>query len=785
MIPASGRVWRWEIRGCLVLILEQAKSHRLFGLPAIPVIFVCVTAWLAGFLFATNAILDGPYLGAVFKTNAGMPGVVVTWVSNEGPASRAGLENGAVIRAIAAPASRMVLSDVSGVHDRSETNTYDKWTRVTRERPALWDMISSGDLVLELEAGENVSLRPADGRSWSSLPAEFWISAVHGLAVLLICVGIAVFATPSILINLLYLTGLCLSANILCHALRSAGEFVFSPGLSGYLYVASNVSAVLFAFALLALLWHTPRPGIRLQFSRLPFARLALGFAVFAFLVQHFQWFAFPIHPFQFPYLLAIVLAIALTAAKWIASRGKPVDRAVLSWVLLSIFAAVVPWAFVFSLPIALGGVPLANPNLSGLILTLVFIGFGFGAFKYRLFGMRMIWRRSLIWLSIGICVLLVDLVLLTRLQWTPQQALTTAVLLASWVYFPIKGFVDALLANKTAISVEHATRTLFERFASIPDLAEFDGRLVRFLKDQFKAQNVGIVRGECLDHATIRDDGFCLAIPAVGQAVGHAVGPAGGQQDTYVLSGRNDGQALFSAEDRKIADILSELATGIFKQKAVEFEKRTEDREQIIRDLHDDVGAKLLNLIFAAPVDSRLRTTAEQALKALKDSFLTIEDFEDLDLESNWAEIWKMQCERLTSTGLRTDFVSEFTGSRIIGARDLVNMKRILDEHVSNILKYADKTIVVEGSARLRPDGDFVVQLRNGRTVGQTFLMAGGRGFANMQARAKESSAEIRLGNAKSLESSGEAVENNDVPVRADSFAFYFRLPLERQILR
>lgn len=737
------------------------------------VIFVCVTAWLGSLLLITNAVLEGPYIGTVFTTAENGPGIVAGHVRETSPAALAGLEKGTVIRAIAEPlkGSRMVLSDVSGVHERSETGTYENWSKVTSEKGMFWRFLNSGNvLLLELETGSVLSLKPGSGRNLSTIPHESWIALVHSLLVLLICVAIAVYALPSVLINLLYLSGLSLSANILCNAFRASEELTFSPELSGTLYVVSNVSALVFAYGLLALLWHTPRPP-----TRFPFARFALGFAILAFLNQHFQVFAFPIHPFQFPYLLAITIAVILAIRKWIRSSGNPIDRATLSWVLLSIFVAVIPWVFVFSLPIVFGQKPLISPVLSGLILTLVFIGFGLGAFKYRLFGMRLIWRRSIVWLAVGICVLVIHLVLLSALAWTPQQALTTAVLVASWVYFPLKTFIDTRLVRKSAISVEQATRTLFENLASIPDLDEFDGRFVRFLRDLFRADNVEIIRDSSIEKTVIRNDGLSLHVSAAGKP------------DTFVLTGRNAGRSLFSVEDRKVADVLTELASGIYKQKSAEFEQRTNDRIQIVRDLHDDVGAKLLNLIYAVPDDDRIRGIAEQALKALKDSFMTIEDFEDLDLEGYWADIWERQNQRMLSAGLETRFVTDFAGARFLGARDLVNLKRILEEHVSNILKYADRDVAVEGSAELRRNGDFVVQLRNGLSFGQTIGMPGGRGFDNMRARARECSAEIKLLEIASENCAGGDAENHrdgeaeieNVTHRTGYFDFFFRLPL------
>lgn len=692
--------------------------------------FAILSAWLACVLFASFGILDLPRIGAVFSTNDGAVGMSVKDVRAGLPAHRAGLRDGDVVTGIRSVRSGdgMTLSEAAGIRGRHQAGSYELWARARSERAKLWTLIEKGDVVLETRDGRELTLRIVNDRVWTDLPAAYWLILVHSFAVIAISAGIAAFAPHSAVTGLLLVSGASLSANLLSHAVRTALELVFSPTLADFVYLSSNISSVLFAFSLLALLWHTPHPP-----ARFPFAALSVGFGLFAFAVQHFQLFAFPLHPFQFPYLLALVAAVVLLSVKWIRARGRPLDRAALSWVALSIFVAVVPWIAIYPLPIILIGRPLIDPDFAGLVLTAIFVGFAFGATKFRLFGIHAIWWRTLIWLSIGIGVVLLDAVFLSLFNWSQQQALPAAIMLASWLYFPIKNFVHDRWVNRNAFSLDDAGLKLFDHLTAIADPDEFNGRFIGFLRKLFRVADVEIDHVGGRKAASILDNGLGLSVPALDED--HA----------YVLRGRAGGQRLFSDADRKAANVLLRLARGIRDQKIREFDLRNADRARIVRDLHDDVGAKLLALIFAARDRGDIGDRAQQALRALKDAMLLIEKEESADIDAEWPAVWREQAARLVAGGFDADMSLNFSGARVVAMRDFVNLTRIVEEHVSNILKYASRDVKVTGVARLTANGGFAIEMNSGNSGGA--IESTGRGAGNMRARAEECRARLDVG--------------------------------------
>lgn len=113
------------------------------------------------------------------------------------------------------------------------------------------------------------------------------------------------------------------------------------------------------------------------------------------------------------------------------------------------------------------------------------------------------------------------------------------------------------------------------------------------------------------------------------------------------------------------------------------------EERERIYRDLHDDVGAKLLSLVYRSG-SPEAADLARSALQDLRDVVSTTQP-ENLALEAICAD-WRAECEqRLRDAGIALDWAQrgEFDGLHLTQPQAL-NLGRVLREAVSNIIKHA-----------------------------------------------------------------------------------------------
>lgn len=158
-------------------------------------------------------------------------------------------------------------------------------------------------------------------------------------------------------------------------------------------------------------------------------------------------------------------------------------------------------------------------------------------------------------------------------------------------------------------------------------------------------------------------------------------------------------------------------------------------ERERIYRDLHDDVGAKLLSLVYraATPESADL---ARSALQDLRDVVSTSQQG-NLDLAAVSAD-WRAECEqRLSEAGVALDWrqSDSFDGHELTQPQAL-NLGRILREAVSNLIKHAQAS---QAWVDIRLDaGSLVMVIRDdGLGCAGNSLRPPGRGVRNMEQRA------------------------------------------------
>lgn len=180
------------------------------------------------------------------------------------------------------------------------------------------------------------------------------------------------------------------------------------------------------------------------------------------------------------------------------------------------------------------------------------------------------------------------------------------------------------------------------------------------------------------------------------------------------------------------------------------------EERERIYRDLHDDVGAKLLSLVYRSGTPE-VADLARSALQDLRDVVSTTQP-ENLALEAICAD-WRAECEqRLRDAGIALDWTQggEFDGLHLTQPQAL-NLGRILREAVSNVIKHAqaEKALV-----RIEADASgFLLEIRDdgigcqgdggrppGRGVRNMVMRAGRIGAEFSRHRPKDGGCEIRL---------------------------------------
>ncbi len=272
--------------------------------------------------------------------------------------------------------------------------------------------------------------------------------------------------------------------------------------------------------------------------------------------------------------------------------------------------------------------------------------------------------------------------------------AATLAVCAAAWPW------IRNHLAGTAALSGERMFDSLYRAARELekaPDQAE--ELLATLLREVFEPQEVTHSERP-VSRIRVAADGSTLVVP-----IARLYQPelADGQPrlpgSALVLRHAGRGRRLFTEQDRQLCErLMDQLRRAVAYDRAVE-QGRTEERARLAQDLHDDIGARLLTLMYRA-ADPEIEEYIRHTLQDLKT--LTRGLAASNHRLSHAAAEWKSDItQRLNATGcqLRWDFSAD---------RDLnltvvqwSGLTRVLRELVNNIISHA-KASRVEVHAQL-----------------------------------------------------------------------------------
>lgn len=641
---------------------------------------------------AVWAAATAPVLGITVAPLQGAPGVRVTSVWPGGPASGA-LHAGDRIVALASPSGpglRLRRLDVIDEPDRlADFATFNRFFR----RAARAHRILRGQTVeVLLASGRVARIHPAERRPWTSLPAGFWLLVGFGVAAFLL--GAAVWGSSRgregrLPVRLLGLSGVGFLLTASASAVYIERELALDPDLFHALELINQAGILLFAVCGAAVLWAYPR-----RLTRFPAHGVMLAVAALVWFNLLFQWHDLPVHNVYVPLFAAYLLAVVFSLAQWRMTRRNPLLRAALKWLMLSIFLTTGLALALFFVPALFGYQPLVSAGVAAGIALLMFVGLAAGVTRYRLFDLERWWYEIWLWALTGVAVLALDAFFVFALGIVPLRAFGLAIVLVAWLYIPVRGRLWKWFSSDSGEWWNENMPEVLETVFSAPSRAVFLRRWAGFLRRMYRPLKVRS-SGEPTDRSQVLENGICLRVPPLGG--GTAVD----------LQYYQRGTRLFTRRDARLADAFVALATRSLH--AFEARERgvANERERIMRDLHDDVGARLLTLSRRCR-DPREAALAREALGTLRDTIHSL----NMDAKRTLTEAladWRGETsERLEEAGVALGWhASDRLPEALLSGRQIVQLRRILQEAVSNLLRHSSATraIVVAGfeGGRLR----------------------------------------------------------------------------------
>lgn len=208
-------------------------------------------------------------------------------------------------------------------------------------------------------------------------------------------------------------------------------------------------------------------------------------------------------------------------------------------------------------------------------------------------------------------------------------------------------------------------------------------------------------------------------------------------------ITALSESEQLNAELEARVAASRRELEDNYRKLHALDQERAVAgERERIYRDLHDDVGAKLLSLVYRADGAANA-DLARSALQDLRD-VVSHTQHAQLELDEALAD-WRSECDqRLSAAHIQLDWRQmDALPQRMLTQQQVMNLGRILREAVTNAIHHAKPRHVVVNIDYVL--SQLVIEVRDdgvGRGQGE---WRPGRGLRNMELRAGELGGTVR----------------------------------------
>jgi signal transduction histidine kinase len=190
------------------------------------------------------------------------------------------------------------------------------------------------------------------------------------------------------------------------------------------------------------------------------------------------------------------------------------------------------------------------------------------------------------------------DLLFVAVFAFSQFTSLTLALFVALGVYAGARQWILNQLVGSNMLTTERMFESLY-RVAREVETAGTRGvdHLSKLLSELFEPLEIAH-SSRLVTSSRVIGDGATLLVP-VPQLPG--IDEGADDRGSLVLRFARRGQRLFTREDARLTDrVLEQLVRAIAFDRAVE-QGRNEERARIAQDLHDDIGARLLTLMYKA----------------------------------------------------------------------------------------------------------------------------------------------------------------------------------------
>ena len=691
--------------------------------------------WLVAALFyallcavvTTVTALGQPWMGVGLKAQDDQ----VRLVSSEGPS--AGIPAGTRLLAIAAPGRTAIALQADDLLEEPDVVPgYVEMDGFFARQGQLADIQSQPEVWLTVQADgqtpREYQITPGK-RPLHALPLLYWFQIVISVIACAIASWVWVLRPGDWAVRIFGFTGLLFPLFAMPAAIYGTRELALPQAQFFALSAMNHCAAFQWGAALSAIFMIYPRPLVKSHHLVWPFL-----FALLAWLADVTRTAPDLDWGNRFVVMAEMTAAIGLAVVQWVRSKGEPIDRAALRWFILSMLVGSTLFIITAITTVSLGWLPPIPQGYAFGFFLLIYLGIALGLRSYRLFELDVWAFRLLVWMGSALAVVVMDAALVAALGWSGGVALGVSMWVCGLLYFPLRQWAWQKLVRQPALQRDQLIPDLINiAFQSSSEARQLNWEaLLRRLFEPLELMPVGHAPAA---HAMLNEGGLSLDVPPCSGILGMRL--------RYPDLGRR----LFSHKDVAFVSGLIDLVNQAQTGRMAYDRGALEERRRIARDMHDDVGARLLMLIHRAP-DPGLASLAREAMNDLRSALANLDTGPRLlsDSLADWRAEAADRCEAAGAVLLWQSPEQEPTGR--LSARRTMLLERTLREGITNALKHAaPQSIYVQTEI----DAQGVhLRIRNDGKTSDPATWAAGRGLSAMRQRVTE------LGGALQIEQTG-----------------------------
>jgi len=536
-------------------------------------------------------VLSQPWLGLTLIADPEGRAIRIDAVYASGPGQT--ITTPSVLRAIGPAgdaASAVVLEPDDIVEEPDLFETYEQTRHFFQRQSALAALLRNTQVMLQVvpqigaaDVPQSVTVTPAR-RPLSDLPVAFWIQIITGAGSLLIGAWVWGMRPADIATRLFALSGAMITVSAYAAAIYSSRELAIDGATFRLLSALNHTGAIGFGAGMIAMFLCYPRRLV-------PLWTLWIVPAVFgAWLIADILHLP-PNQPTgsQLPTLIEMLLIVIIVGVQWFINRRDPRARAALSWLGLSVIVGAGAFVSLIIAPILFASPPAMQQGHAFGFFLLIYAGLALGVGRYRLFDLSEWAFRVLFYTGGTLLLIAIDAALITFLHLQQATSFGIALLAVGFVYLPFRGALWNRFVVRKALEDHELFRAVIDvSFATTP--AERSERWRELLNQLFDPLALEAADGPVAD-VEVRNEGLEVWLPPAADT------PA------LVLRYPWRGRRLFSTTHKILTRELVRLMRYSEESRGAYERGSAEERRRIARDLHDDVGARLLSGLYKSDI--------------------------------------------------------------------------------------------------------------------------------------------------------------------------------------